>query len=85
MCIRDRSKAARIAAYLEKLGRPRANACLVGDAVSDISEARKTGIPAVSVDWGFQDAGYLASRHPDYLVSSFEELDGVLRELEVGA
>ena len=47
---------------------------MVGDATSDISEARLAGCKAIAVSWGFQGSSFLEAARPDYLISAPSEL-----------
>lgn len=55
--------------------------CLVSDAVSDIHEARQTGIRSIAVTWGYQSRSKLASYHPHAIAGSPGELALILAEL----
>lgn len=46
----------------------------VGDETRDIEAARKIGIPAIAVSWGYNSSQALASHHPDVLIHQPEEL-----------
>ena len=47
---------------------------MLGDAASDILEARRAGCKAIGVTWGFQGRKFLEAAGPDYLLSSPEQL-----------
>ena len=46
----------------------------VGDETRDIRSARKSGIAAIAVSWGFNAAEILQEHQPDYLVNRPQEL-----------
>lgn len=43
------------------------NAVYIGDELRDIEAARRAGMPAVAVSWGYDSPGLLQSGKPDYL------------------
>lgn len=45
-----------------------------GDEVRDIEACRKIGIKVAAVTWGFDDKNLLASKKPDFLFSSPDEI-----------
>jgi phosphoglycolate phosphatase len=55
------------------------NACLVSDAVSDIREARATGLHCIAITWGYQSHTRLAAFQPDALVDSPQALEAALQ------
>lgn len=54
----------------------------VGDETRDIDAARKSGVYAIAVGWGFNSSRALAAHHPDYLVDEPWELIEVLECLK---
>jgi phosphoglycolate phosphatase len=46
----------------------------VGDEVRDIDAARKAGVKAAAVTWGFHTAEFLRTAKPDFVVSDAREL-----------
>lgn len=44
--------------------------CMIGDAVSDIRQARKAGVKSIAVTWGFHKYEKLAHERPDVMVST---------------
>jgi phosphoglycolate phosphatase len=54
----------------------------VGDETRDIDAARKSGVWAIAVGWGFNLPRALAARHPDFLVREPLELIAVLEAME---
>lgn len=59
---------------LKKLGAQRSGAVYVGDSDVDIATARNSGLPCVSVLWGFRDKEFLLEHGATTLISSPEEL-----------
>jgi phosphoglycolate phosphatase-like HAD superfamily hydrolase len=71
------------AAMFEWLGRarpPSGRAVMVGDAASDIAAARASGLRAVAVTWGYDDAQTLVAAAPDALV---HEVGSLLAALDL--
>lgn len=54
----------------------------VGDETRDIDAARKSGVYAIAVGWGFNSSRALAAHNPDYLVGEPRELIEVLECLK---
>ena len=54
----------------------------VGDETRDIDAARKSGVRAIAVGWGFNLPQALEARHPDFLVREPRELIQVLEAME---
>ncbi len=52
--------------------------CYVGDSEVDFQTARNFGCDIISVTWGFRNREFLESLHPDYVVTSINELQSVL-------
>jgi phosphoglycolate phosphatase len=46
----------------------------VGDEVRDVSAARAVGMHIISVTWGYNTHGALATKEPDHLVDTAQEL-----------
>ena len=59
---------------LKKLGAQRSGAVYVGDSDVDIATARNSGLPCISVLWGFRDKEFLLEHGATTLISSPEEL-----------
>ena len=59
---------------LSRLGCAPAEAVYIGDSEVDKATADNAGLTSVLVTWGFRDRPFLEDLHPDYLVSSREEL-----------
>lgn len=75
------SRAEKILAALRQLGRRPEEACLIGDAVSDIRACREVGVKSIAVGWGHQSAVRLAGLNPDHLVRSSKELGKLLEQM----
>jgi phosphoglycolate phosphatase-like HAD superfamily hydrolase len=75
------SRADKILAALAQLGRRPAEACFVGDAVSDIRACRQTGVRSIAVAWGHQGAARLATAGPDHIVDSPGALADLLERI----
>lgn len=46
----------------------------IGDEARDVEAARKVGVAAGAVDWGYATADLLRAQKPDYLFASMEEI-----------
>lgn len=57
-----------------------AMACMVGDAVSDMRCAKRAGVTAIAVTWGWQPKHILSKENPDYVVDTVSELSSLLLE-----
>jgi phosphoglycolate phosphatase len=55
-------------------------AVMVGDSLTDIATARAAGVPVIAVDFGYTDAP-VATFAPDRVISHFDRLPAVVREL----
>jgi phosphoglycolate phosphatase len=51
----------------------------IGDELRDVEAAKKAGVAAAAVTWGFQTAELLRTGAPDYLVSRVDELPALVR------
>lgn len=72
------SRAEKILAALAQLGRRPDEACLIGDAVSDVRACREVGVRSIAVAWGHQSARRLAAAGADSVVGSPQELAELL-------
>ena len=54
------------------------NAVYVGDSEVDIMTAHNSGIPCVSVTWGFRDEDYLKELDTDYIIHEPKQLLDIL-------
>lgn len=61
-------------AALKELGVGRENAVYVGDSDVDIMTARNSGLPCISVLWGFRDRDFLIQHGAKTLISAPHEL-----------
>lgn len=59
---------------LRQLGMPRRTAVYIGDSDVDIATARNSGMPCISVLWGFRDRDFLIEHGATTLVSRPEEI-----------
>lgn len=59
---------------LRQLGVPRTTAVYIGDSDVDIDTARNSGMPCISVLWGFRDKDFLIGHGATTLVSRPEEI-----------
>lgn len=67
-----------VRAVLEALDIPREAAVYIGDSEVDIETARNAGMDELAVTWGFRDGAFLLENGASRLVSSPEELYGIL-------
>ena len=51
---------------------------MVGDSLSDIYAAKEAGVISVAVTWGHQSLEYLLRGNPDYVITSPQNLIGVI-------
>ena len=72
------SRADKLRAALALLGRQPREACLIGDAVSDVRACREVGVRSIAVAWGHQSAARLQAAGADTLVRSPQELGQLL-------
>jgi phosphoglycolate phosphatase len=71
----------KISAALAQLGRQPEEACLIGDAVSDVQACREVGVRSIAVAWGHQSAARLAAAGADAVVGSPQELAELLKRI----
>jgi len=71
-------KASKFKALLRKARVTPVEAVSVGDETRDIEAARKAGIRAAAVTWGYADEVILRSQSPHYVVSAVRELPDLL-------
>ena len=60
------------------LGLPAQALMVIGDSTMDIETARRAGMRAVAVSWGYHDREALLAARPDALIETPEELSGLL-------
>ena len=65
---------------LKELGSSREEAVYVGDSDVDIATAANSGMPCISVTWGFRDVPFLKEHGATHLAASAEELYAILDE-----
>ena len=63
---------------LKELGADAQGAVYVGDSEVDIETARNSGLPCLSVSWGFRDADFLLQRGAQRIVASPADLLALL-------
>lgn len=63
---------------LQELGVPRDEAVYVGDSEVDIETARNSGLPCISVSWGFRTVEFLKNHGASVIVNRPEELAALL-------
>jgi phosphoglycolate phosphatase len=68
----------KISAALAQLGREPNEACLIGDAVSDVHACSELGVRSIAVAWGHQSAARLAAAGADSVVGSPQDLAELL-------
>lgn len=61
-------------AALKKLGADASDACYIGDSDVDIMTAKNSGLPCLSVTWGFRDRAFLLEHGAETLFDSPSEL-----------
>jgi 3-amino-5-hydroxybenzoic acid synthesis related protein len=66
---------------LHLLGCAPSEAVMIGDAVSDIACAQRSGVSAVAVTWGIKPERVQTLCRPDYIVHDWQALFQVLRQL----
>ncbi len=71
-------KSRRFVSLLRRTGLQPREACAIGDEVRDIEAARKAGMPAVAVTWGYAATEALISAAPDYVARSPADVTGFL-------
>jgi len=65
---------------LEKLGSTADEAVYVGDSDVDLATARNSGLPCISVLWGFRDRDFLIQNGATHLVSNPDEIVSLLQK-----
>ena len=78
----DPAGAVEIAAVL---GLPAAAVTLIGDSTMDIETARRAGMRALAVSWGYHDHEALQAAGPDALSATPQEVPGLLETPSRGA
>jgi phosphoglycolate phosphatase len=67
---------------LERLGVPAEQAVVVGDTTHDLLMARAAGLRAIAVTYGAHDEATLRTEEPAWLAHDFDQVVGILRELQ---
>ena len=67
-------KAAKLEAILKRQQVRPERTIAIGDEVRDLEAARKAGLAAGAVGWGYATVGLLRAQQPDYLFSSMDEI-----------
>jgi phosphoglycolate phosphatase len=66
---------------LEELGVTKEESVYIGDSEVDLATARATGLPCISVLWGFREKSLLEAEGATCFVESTEEIPGILRNM----
>ena len=61
-------------AALKELGMPKEGAVYVGDSEVDVMTAKNSGLPCISVLWGFREEPFLKEHGADHFVREPEEI-----------
>lgn len=59
---------------MEQLGSEPSTSVYIGDSEVDMATARNSGLPCISVSWGFRDRDFLIAKGADLLIDSPEEI-----------
>lgn len=63
---------------MEELHADPAQCVYVGDSDVDITTAKNTGIPCISVSWGFRSRGFLSEHGAATIIDTIEDLKNVI-------
>jgi phosphoglycolate phosphatase-like HAD superfamily hydrolase len=55
----------------------------VGDETRDINSAKKSGVKAIAVGWGFNSPEILSKHNPDYLAVQPQELTTAIEHFQL--
>ena len=77
------AKSVKIKSIIQGNGSRLDNACMVGDTVSDIEQAKIAGVATIAVSWGWHRIEWLRTANPDYEVH--QSLDLIERVQQVVA
>jgi phosphoglycolate phosphatase len=69
-------------AALRKLGCSSEEAVYVGDSDVDVHTAKNSGMPCISVLWGFRDRAFLESEGAEIFADTADELVRLVREMK---
>jgi phosphoglycolate phosphatase len=67
-------KAAKLAAIIKRQQASPERTIAIGDEVRDLEAARKVGLAAGAVGWGYATIDFLRAQRPDYLFSSMDDI-----------
>lgn len=76
--IRRKPEPDSLLAAAAEMGAEKDRILYVGDSEVDYETAKRAGMRCVLVEWGFRDKEDLEALQPDYLISSAEELVGIV-------
>ena len=76
--IRRKPEPDSLLAAAAEMGTEKDRILYVGDSEVDYETAKRAGMRCVLVDWGFRDRADLEALQPDHLISSPEELVGIV-------
>ncbi len=62
---------------MELLGSEPSTSVYIGDSEVDMSTAKNSGLPCISVSWGFRDRDFLIAKGADRLIDSPDEIFAV--------
>ena len=66
-------------AALEELGVPKEDAVYIGDSEVDLATARNSGLPCITVLWGFREKAFLLEEGADCFAERPEEIPEILQ------
>ena len=66
---------------LEKIGKTAEDAVYIGDSEVDVTTAKNTNIPCISVSWGFRDRDVLKAAGAEIIVDTSDELLTAIKNL----
>ena len=72
-----------VLAALEELGSSKKEAIYIGDSEVDLKTAENSGLPAISVLWGFRSRDFLTENGAIYFAEKPEEIIDILSELSM--
>lgn len=66
---------------LREMGVTSEHAVYIGDSDVDIQTAENSGIPCISVTWGFRDREFLQEHHARYLAETTQDVYALIEQL----
>ncbi len=66
---------------LEKIGKTVEDAVYIGDSEVDVTTAKNTSIPCISVSWGFRDKAILKASGAEIIIDTPDELLSAIEKL----